>query len=239
MTNQIVTITFYTYKGFWNKWNAFARMGNFKLKPKDIEGLEFFKLLGSGGGNGFSIFPDFSTYAFLGVWNNELAAQQAFQKLDTHLATLKSGIEKSLTIYMKTMYSHGKWHGKNPFQSVMPFDKNLPLGVITRGAIRISKLHHFWKFVPRVSRSAHQKEGLIFSKGIGELPLIEQATFSIWKNSQYMMNYAYNSSNHKEVVQKTREIGWYKEDLFARFYPYHIEGDEELKQKIEIGGQTG
>ena len=32
----------------------------------------FFKLMGTGGGNGFSLKPDFGTYAFLGVWESKL-----------------------------------------------------------------------------------------------------------------------------------------------------------------------
>ena len=228
MDEQIVTISFFTYSGWRNKWQAFARMGRFSLKEQPIEGLTFYKLLGSGSGNGFSIFPDFGTYAFLGVWKDENTAEKALTDQDSPLQILKSGIENHSTIYMKTMYANGKWHGQNPFKSTVKFDKELPLGVITRGAVRLSKLYHFWKFVPRVSRSAHKKEGMIFSKGIGELPLIEQATFSLWKNSQYMLDYAYKSKYHEEVVRKTKEIGWYKEDLFARFYPYRVEG--HLKQ---------
>jgi hypothetical protein len=27
------------------------------------------------------------------------------------------------------------------------------------------------------------------------------------------------------VIQQTRELGWYKEELFARFVPYKMEGN--------------
>ena len=37
---------------------------------KNTKGIQFFKFLGTGGGQGFSLKPDFSTYAFLGVWDN-------------------------------------------------------------------------------------------------------------------------------------------------------------------------
>lgn len=224
MTHQTVTISFYTYQGIRNKWKAFARMGRFPVNKDTVPELEFFKLLGSGGGNGFSIWPDFGTYAFLGVWKNENAAKTAFRDPNSPLQLLHEGVHEWKTIYMQTFHSHGLWDGKNPFEMTKKYDKTLPLGVITRGTVKLSKLHHFWKFVPIVSRSAHNKKGMIFSKGIGEVPIIQQATFSIWENSEYMMDYAYKSEFHKEVVKKTREIGWYKEDLFARFYPYKVEG---------------
>lgn len=224
----VVTITFLKYKGFKNKWKAFGRMGQFSINDDDVEGLEFFKLLGSGGGNGFSIFPDWGVYAFLAVWNNEHSVYQGFQNLNSPLLLLNDGLHQWRTVYMKTMHAHGAWDGKNPFATTHPFDKQLPIGVITRATIKPSKMIKFWKFVPQVSRASKNKPGLIFSKGIGELPLVQQATFSLWESGQQMMDYAYRSKFHKEVIQKTRELGWYKEELFARFYPYKSEGNLKL-----------
>lgn len=53
--SQTVIISFFNYKGFKNKWNAFTRMGIPPLLNKTVEGLTFWKALGSGSGNGFSI----------------------------------------------------------------------------------------------------------------------------------------------------------------------------------------
>ncbi len=75
-----------------------------------------------------------------------------------------------------------------------------------------------------VSRSLKGKEGLLFSVGVGELPIIEQATFSIWRSSHAMKAYAYSSPQHAEVVRRTRELGWYKEEMFNRFEPFATEG---------------
>ena len=45
---------------------------NFLLKK--TPGLKFYKLLGTGAGAGFSLFPDFSTYSILCVWDDFQAA---------------------------------------------------------------------------------------------------------------------------------------------------------------------
>jgi hypothetical protein len=66
---------------------------------------------------------------------------------------------------------------------------------------------------------------LIFSKGIGEFPLLMQATFSLWASSEAMMNYAYQNPMHSEMVKKTKELKWYSEELFARFQIFHQVGD--------------
>ncbi|NJN33402.1 MAG: hypothetical protein HC817_03255 [Saprospiraceae bacterium] len=43
-----------------------------------------------------------------------------------------------------------------------------------------------------------------------------------------MMDYAYKSPHHAEVVRKTRELGWYSEELFARFRVVDTEGSDSF-----------
>jgi hypothetical protein len=59
---------------------------------------------------------------------------------------------------------------------------------------------------------------------VGEWPLIQQATLSVWKTKAEMMDYAYKNQHHKEVVQLTRKLNWYNEEMFARFVPYKFHG---------------
>ena len=79
--------------------------------------------------------------------------------------------------------------------------------------------------MPSVSKSMDNYDDLIFSKGIGEFPLLMQATFSLWSSAESMMNYAYKNPKHAEMVKKTRELDWYSEELFARFQPFYQEGN--------------
>jgi hypothetical protein len=67
------------------------------------------------------------------------------------------------------------------------------------------------------------------SIGVGEWPLIQQATISIWKTQREMIDYAYKNPKHREVVMLTRKLKWYKEEMFARFVPYKFEGKWEGK----------
>ena len=71
--------------------------------------------------------------------------------------------------------------------------------------------------------------GLILSIGVGEWPLIQQATISIWKTQAEMLDYAYKNPKHREVVMLTRKLKWYKEEMFVRFVPYKFEGIWEGK----------
>lgn len=188
------------------------------------EGLRFCKMMGSGGGNGFSIWPDFTTYGLLAVWESEEQARIFFAQHSVPAAFVERA-QESVTLYMRAAKVHGAWDGGNPFPVTTDYAPDRLVGVLTRATIRNEHLWRFWRFVPGVSASmsAH-REGLLFSKGIGELPLIQQATFSLWANSSAMQAYAYQSKHHREVIKKTRELGWYKEELFARFHPYAAEG---------------
>lgn len=197
-------------------------MGKRLLTPKIAEGLTLAKMLGTGGGNGFSILPNWGTYAWLCVWDTEGDADRFFSQNPL----FQSFIQKSgahTTVYLRPTMAHGRWNNAEPFQVQSGFDPSVPVAVLTRARIKNSLAHRFWQYVPQVSRSIEPAEGRIFSVGVGELPLIEQATFSLWQTGKQMMDYAYKSRYHAEVVKKTRELGWYSEELFARFSILKIE----------------
>ena len=63
--SQVTTLTFFTFNK--NKFWAFKQMGTVHVRMKNVLGLQFYKFLGTGGGSGFSLSPDFSAYAFLAL----------------------------------------------------------------------------------------------------------------------------------------------------------------------------
>lgn len=234
MSQNIVTFSLFRFTTLPQKWWAFVQMGKSKELFRDIDGLLFCKMVGSGAGNGFSIFPNFGTYGILSVWESEDKAVSFFEK-NALFRRFKTQSTENCNIFCQTATAHGAWEGQNPFNVTCPLSDNLPLAVLTRATIKWRYLPYFWRFVPRTSRSIYDHSGRLFSIGIGELPLIQQATFSLWQNSQKMIEYAYKSKYHSEVVQKTRKLGWYKEELFARFHPFRIEGTwEKLTTLTEL-----
>jgi hypothetical protein len=221
--SQTTLISFFQYTGIKNKWHAFTRMGRSPILQKKINGLTFFKPLGTGSGNGFSIKPDFSTFGFLAVFKSEELAKE-FLGTDVVKEYTKTTVSYS-HVLMRTVKSHGEWSKLKPFESSVEYDKTKPLAVITRATIKPKLAYQFWKNVPAVSKSMDKYDELIFSKGIGEFPLLMQATFSLWSSAEAMMNYAYKNPKHAEMVKKTRELNWYSEELFARFQPFYQEGN--------------
>ncbi len=215
---QLTTLTFFRFNSFWTRVVAFMAMGVVPLGLHFAKGPIFYKLLGTGGSNGFGARPDFSTYALLFVWKSTPEADRFFDSSRLWRFYQRWG-GPGETFRLHNIMAHGLWSGRQPFNSAAAFDAAAPVAVITRATIRWRHVWSFWTRVAPVSRSMEGQPGLLFAKGIGELPWIQQATFSLWASGQQMMHYAYHNPLHAEVIQKTRAKGWYKEELFARFRP--------------------
>ena len=212
----LTTITFFKFRN--NKGWAFAQMGLIPSKLQQKSGLRFFKLMGTGGGNGFSLWPDFGTYAFLGVWDNQKSAHDFLSSNDI-IKTYYQKASSIRTIKMLPVKSHGLWSGQNPFleHKIQPYNSGQPVAVITRATLRPSRLFSFWRSVPSASAAIENAEGVQYFKGIGEWPFVQQATLSIWDSFEAVKQFAYRDKTHTSIIKKTRSQQWYSEDLFARF----------------------
>jgi len=60
-------------------------------------------------------------------------------------------------------------------------------------------------------------KGFVYSVGIGEIPFIKQATFSVWESIEDMKTFAYKKMAHQDVIRRTRKESWYSEEMFLRF----------------------
>jgi len=223
--SSITTLTLFRFRNLQPKIWAFGQMQFAHASISKTSGLQFYKLMGSGREPGFSPLPDWGVYALLCIWDNEQCADHFFKDAEI-FKRYQSHSSEQWTIYMKPKQAKGLWSGSNPFTPSTDLDEANPLiAVITRATIKASKLIKFWDYVPTSQRPIMQGcNGLIYTKGIGEAPLVQMATFSLWENIDALKNFAYNSPEHQEAIRKTRKIDWYKEELFVRFQPYRSVG---------------
>ena len=214
---QVTTLTLFSFKT--NKFWAFQQMGVAPLRLKNIEGLKFYKFLGTGGGQGFSLRPDFSTYVFLGVWEDLSFYQNCLQKHPI-FKTYQEKATSQRDLILNAVKSHGKWSGQNPFKTKPGLEAkgNQKAVVITRATLHWNRLFSFWKAVPAASKAIETAQGVQYYKGIGEWPFIQQATISIWDDFEAVNTFAYKDRAHADIVKKTKQMNWYKEDLFSRFH---------------------
>lgn len=219
----ITTVSSFQFADRAHRWKAFTLMPQAPEILAKVPSLDFGKMLGSGAGQGFSVWPDWSTYFVLACWSSRRRAEEALEK-ETFWQRLRAYSTKESTLWLKPYQSKGSWNGINPFPTDGEVAPREQIAVLTRASIKPKLLHRFWWKVPGVSRYMKDMPGLLYAKGIGERPLLEQATISIWDSAQVMKAFAYQGEKHAEVVRKTRELDWYKEELFARFQVEEIRG---------------
>ncbi|WP_226163139.1 spheroidene monooxygenase [Hymenobacter terricola] len=211
------TLTIFTLKPGQQRWGL-AQMGTSPRHLQRVMGLRFFKLLGSGASNGFGLWPNLRRYGFMAVWE-DAAVAAAFFAQHPLWATYAARSEEMWAVQLAPLKSQGLWDGKTPFAYAPPLlaGDDAPVAVLTRASIRWRKTPRFWQFVEPTSATLAQAAGVRAAIGLGELPVVRQATFSVWDSAQAMQQYAYRDARHREVIQLTRREDWYAEELFARF----------------------
>jgi len=226
---MIATLTILRYRKRFIPF-ALLSMALFRLPLWLNKKISFYKLLGCGKNGTFDKHPDWQQWGVLAVGSSELvvgskeSAAGDSKSLYKRLYGSFIGNWISLfgceawTIFLEPIEGHGTWDGKKPFGE-LPFQTEYDgkIAVLTRATIRLSRLKNFWANVNSVASQMANAEGFISSLGIGEMPRIKQATFSIWENKTTMKAFAYQMREHQEVIRKTREEKWYSEDMFVRF----------------------
>jgi len=198
---------------------ALFHMGWDRWWLRRTEYISFWKLLGTGKGETFTLRDGTALrWGFIVVIPRE--------KLDTFDASpvVSRWRKKSHSEFhavLAPISVHGKWAKRNPFisEGVVSHKENWSGEVvaITRARIKWRKNLIFWRSVPPVTQSLHQSEGLIGAIGIGEAPIGLQGTFSLWRSSEAVKNFAYRGSAHQSAIAATHREKWYAEELFARF----------------------
>lgn len=188
--------------------------------------------MGCGKNGSFDKVPDLQQWAVLIVSDKEPVPFGWFMRTWYKLFNCEI-----YTMELTPIEGFGKWDGRAVFGELprnSGYDNKI--AVLTRASIRLSKLKYFWEHVAPVSNQMRQAPGFIFSAGIGEIPWIKQATFSVWESKEAMKNFAYKNLDHAEVIKKTRKQNWYSEDMFTRFIITNTHGTllgrDPLKQNL-------
>ena len=186
--------------------------------------ISFWKLMGSGKNGTFDKTPDWQQWAILTVTDQQILITP--HHFELHKMLYGPFIAKwyrffnckTLTYILQPLEGHGLWDGKKAFGPLnAAADHEGEIAVLTRATIRMAKLKQFWKHVNPVADLMAGTKGFIRSYGIGEIPWLKQATFSIWQSKADMKAFAYKMHEHAEVIRKTRAEKWYSEDMFVRF----------------------
>ncbi len=192
-------------------------MGAARLALRKETRARFWKLCGSGTGEGFTPRPNWGVWAILAVWPDEATARKATADSPVWRRWRDRAAE-SWTVFLDPVSARGAWAGVNPFQpeTAEPASQG-PLAALTRATVRPARALKFWDRVPSISAVIGADPNVAFKIGIGEVPLLHQVTFSIWPDTTSMAAFARGDGPHGRAIRAVREGYWFDEELYARF----------------------
>ncbi len=205
-------------------------MGAARLSLWRMPEVGFWKLCGSGTGEGFTPRPNTAVWAILATWPNAETARDRINDAPVFRRWRARAVE-SWTILLEPTSARGLWSGVAPFTATTAANIGTPNGgppnvgppnigpivALTRASMRASTFLRFWRRVPDISAAIGQDPNVIFKIGIGEMPLLHQITFSIWPDAASMAHFARGDGPHGRAIQAVRAEGWFAEELYARF----------------------
>lgn len=212
---QTVSLSFHRFPSAGARLWAFGQMLFARAGLRRVAGLEFWKLLGSGTGEGFTPLPNTAVYAILATWpdretaERQLGAAPVFRRYRAHAS-------ESWTVFLRPISVRGRWSGHKPFVPT-PAKGALPFAALTRASVRLARLPRFWARVPAISRKIGAHPDVLFKIGVGEIPWLHQVTFSIWPDEASLASFAHRDGPHARAARAARAGGWFSEELYARF----------------------
>jgi hypothetical protein len=159
-------------------------------------------------------FLTFSNYAIISSWKDDSYRKEFLEKNEI-MTTILSKCHKRIELKIDPYEFKGSWHKINPFKNDSSY-KGGKILIITRARVKFRKLLEFLISTSKASKSIKNHSGALYYKGVGELPIIEQSTISIWESEEKMKMYAYSNSDHMQIITKARKRRWYSEELFVR-----------------------
>ena len=195
---------------------------------KRVPGLRFARVLGSGRHGGFGLKPGLDCQGVFAMFDSLDAAEQ-FAQRSAVAAAYRSHAAESFTAVLRAISARGSWAGQGMAAApeacmpAVPAVPGWPIAALTRASIRPSKALRFWRHSPPAESELAQAPGCRLAVGLGEAPVLRQATFSVWDSQQAMDAYA-RTGSHQRAIRASYDGGYFSESMFVRFAPVSITG---------------
>src|SRR6056297_2565478 len=157
---QTVSLSFFRFAPGLNRVWAFVMMGLARPALARVPGIGFWKLCGSGTGEGFTPVPNTGVYAILATWPDLATAERLTAQADVFRRYARHAAEV-WTVFLTPVSTRGAWAGENPFTPVNDTDTG-PLAALTRATVRPARALRFWRRVPDISAVIGQDPNVAF-----------------------------------------------------------------------------
>jgi spheroidene monooxygenase len=212
-----VSLTFHRFGPVRARLWALSQMGAARFALPKVPDIGAWKLCGSGRDEGFVPIPNTAVAAILATWPDEATARARVAECRPFTRWARMA-EETWTVFLAPTSTRGKWAGVEPFTVSAEPVKDGPVAILTRATVKPGVAVQFWKRTPSLNRAIMADPNVVFRIGIGEVPLVQQVTFSIWPDTDTMHAFAHAPGTlHAEAIRAVREGGWFREELYARF----------------------
>lgn len=191
-------------------WGRFL-LGRFLLYR--TPGLRFAKVLGSGFNGGFGLRPSLTRQGLLCVFAGSRAADQFLHS--RWLRQLDTRAREWCWLKLEAFSSRGSWSGRSVAATAMA-PEHEPVVSLTRASIRPSRAFRFWRMAPPAEAALAGVPGCTLAVGLGEAPVLRQATLSVWDSVAAMDAYA-RSGAHLQAIQAAYRGDYFSESMFVRW----------------------
>ncbi len=200
---------------------AWSRLVLGQWPLRGIPGLGFSKVLGSGAHGGFGIAPSGTHQGLFLVFDDEGHARD-FIAASPVMAGYRRHAREICVALLRACSSKGSWSGAAMDVSAAAPGSG-PIAALTRASIRPRHAREFWKLSPPAELSLAAQPGCLLAAGLGEAPVLRQATFSLWTSAQAMDAYA-RTGAHQQAIAASYRGNFFSESMFVRFVPIEVHG---------------
>lgn len=187
-----------------------------------VPGLRFARVLGSGRRGGFGLKPGLDCQGVFAMFD-QLDAAQAFATSSPLAQAYRRHAAESFSAVLQAVSARGSWGGQGMAAATCTVAPDMPIAALTRASIRPTRALRFWRHSPPAEADLAQAPGCRLAVGLGEAPVLRQATFSLWDSAQAMDAYA-RSGAHQRAIRASYEGGYFSESMFVRFDPLSVTG---------------
>jgi spheroidene monooxygenase len=186
-----------------------------------VPGLRLARVLGSGHNGGFGLRPGFDRGGLFALFDDADAAT-AFTVGSPLVAAYRAHADEMLIATLRATSSRGSWGGVSMAVSAAG-ETGMPLAVLTRASIRPHHALAFWRQAAPSQAALAAAPGCRLAVGLGEAPLLRQATFSLWDDAGAVEAYARRGA-HGQAAAAARRGDWFSESMFLRLRVESISG---------------
>lgn len=201
---------------------AWSRLVAGPAALRQVAGLRWCKVLGCGHEGGFGLRPSATRQGLFCVFDDALLAQR-FLDASPEMAACRLHARELCSVLLYPYSSIGSWSGEAVPVTALPPGSG-PVAALTRASIRLSQAWPFWRRAPAAQRALGSARGCRLAAGLGEAPLLRQATFSVWDSETDMNAYARQGA-HLAAIRASRAGGYFSEAMFVRFVPVGLQGE--------------